>query len=360
MSKNLVVLFLGVFFAAFCLVTSSPGNLWAQNGEQCEALSGVAPDYLKNEYAISGWRALAAIVENCSGKMERRLLEERGEPWIIERQCFKIRGNSVRTERWSVVDEESKEMERRSASASNPHYFFNLQSTFESGAENAWELLDVQQQISGRGLNPVISRENDAGPLGRINASHAILGVPLWELIEDESFHVSNVDYITPDRTIVSADFSWKLPSHLAPPRASGIDDTMYGYVEFNTQEYWRIEKLYFRMSYSQNNRRGYRYIDYYLEYANTGHEAPHVTRISMYVSNTGHGKRELPANIVEILDIDFTPVPASEFTLSHYGFPEPVDPIRRIGVLNIVLSVIGILLIALGIFLRWFAMKKT
>jgi hypothetical protein len=49
-----------------------------------------------------------------------------------------------------------------------------------------------------------------------------------------------------------------------------------------------------------------------------------------------------------------------SVFYLSHYGFSEPMDSTRWIGTVHVVLTVIGILLIAIGLYLRYLTSKKS
>ena|GEM_PF-5093542 len=311
-------------------------------------------DFIKNEDVLSSWRALSLAVENCNGKMARKVMEQRGDAWTNEKYNFMKKGNSVKTERWAIMDYESKTLRKRSVSASNPHYFFSLRNRTES--ESVWEIFDMHLQTSDITLNSVIRHENDAGPLGCLVASYSIMGVPLWDMVNDENFIFLKIDRIGEDKKIVSIDFSWKLPSYLTPPKVSGIDDIIHGRVELNSHEYWKIEKIYFRTSYNQSNKRGVRYTDNYLEYSETEGGVPYVVRILTYASDTGHGRKELPASIFEVLDIDFTPVPDREFTLSHYGFPEPNFGDRRPSPVRYTLMVIGMLMIAYAL---WRMYKK-
>ena len=57
---------------------------------------------------------------------------------------------------------------------------------------------------------------------------------------------------------------------------------------------------------------------------------------------------------------INSNKVDESVFRLSHYGFSEPTHLVKRISVVQIVSMVIGLLLIVLGVSLRWFALKKS
>jgi hypothetical protein len=51
--------------------------------------------------------------------------------------------------------------------------------------------------------------------------------------------------------------------------------------------------------------------------------------------------------------------IPKDILFLSYYGFSEPIDPNRGIGMFRIVSTTIGILLIITGLFMRWLALRK-
>ena len=313
------------------------------------------PSLFKDVEVIAGWCLLAAAVENCSGTFVSHAIEESGQSTPVDRRDFRKKGDSISSEAWAR--DGSGTLVPYKTICSNPRYFFGLRSTLSEGTGEPWTVLDVQQQVTNLRWNYVVQLERDSGALGFVSASHAICGFPLWELVEDETFVLTNVRHVDHDRKIVSADFSWKIPDDLALPPGAGAGLEVNGFIELNTQKYWRVERLGLRVTHNRGGNNPVSvYVDDYLEYSETESGVPYVVEMARHYSSDGYGKKSFPVIVSKVLDIDFTPVPDREFTLSHYGFPEPNFGDRRPSPVRYALMVIGMLMIAYAL---WRMYKK-
>ena len=309
-------------------------------------------DFLKNEEIVSGWYTLASAVENCSGIRVTRHEGMSGGPVIERKQEFKHKGSFVRSDIWQPKGE-SKLLQRHKTYCTNENYYFVL--IWDEDTGKTAKIAEVNQQTSDLALNPVIRTEFDSGALAVMRGSYSMFGTPLWELLENEDFVVSNVKYVDLNRQIISFDFSYKLPAIWVPP-LSGFDHTVRGYVEINTQKYGRIEKICSVAMHRKDNQQTFLYSDRYLEYSETEDGIPYATKLVGYRSKVGHGRKEVPVAIIEISDVDFTPAADQEFTLSAYGFPEPDFGERRANRFRYILMAIGSLMV---IFALWQMYQK-
>ena len=329
-----------ICFVSLLLMGSCSAFLEVLPASEVETLT---QDFFKNEEVVSGWRNLETAVENCSGTYVRKLVEESGKSTIIEERKFSKRGNSTKSEVWMRGEAETLVPYR--LICSNPRYFFGLRSTLGDGDANPWKITDVQLQVPNPKWNYVVQLERDSGVLGFIRAPYAVMGFPLYELLEDETFVFSNVRFVDSDQKIIATDFSWKIPEDLAMPPGAGPGLNISGFIEFNSQESWRVERFGVRMSKS-NDSKDFMYFDVYLEYSKTDEGIPYVSKILRCPSNVGYGEKCNTMIVDEVFDIDFTPVPDSEFTLSHYGFPEPEFGEPKMGWFRIFLMTIGGLMV--------------
>jgi hypothetical protein len=75
----------------------------------------------------------------------------------------------------------------------------------------------------------------------------------------------------------------------------------------------------------------------------------PIVTSVRSHISHNTHDSNALPAYVANITDISFDSINKVEFTLSHYGLPEPDFGERRTNRVRYIVIGIGILMMIIG-----------
>jgi hypothetical protein len=84
----------------------------------------------------------------------------------------------------------------------------------------------------------------------------------------------------------------------------------------------------------------------------------PPVLKFYDYTLLRGGGAREITWS-VKFLKVEPCILDQKDFRLPAYGFSEPNEPTKRFGVVQIVSMVIGVLLIIIGLYLRWLKSRR-
>ncbi|MDR1923842.1 MAG: hypothetical protein LBQ66_05670 [Planctomycetaceae bacterium] len=276
------------------------------------------------------------------------------EPLQRWRFNFQVRGNSLMTEAW--VPREGNTFKRYKVFCTNSSYYFVLKDTLEQNGER-W-LIDKVEKWDASKNNP-ITTDSLSDVAGCLKGAYSLLGVPLWQLLDDEKFIIKN---ITPNKlqpSFVDLEFHWAFPEELLK-YAPGVLPEFDGIITLNPSKCWRVEETYSDLVVVRDSKEVRLFNNLHFDYR----ESPkggsyYVYRTRTHNSENVFVKDKMPVLISEITKIDFSPVDKENFTLTHFGFPEPDFGGKSYRGSRYFLIVFGSLLTFIGLWRMYRSRKK-
>jgi hypothetical protein len=306
--------------------------------------------------AIKGWKLLAKTVETCSCEYQSRSegIEGMKEPLQRWRFFIQTHGDSLMMEAW--VPRESDTFKRYKVFCTNSSYCFVLKDTLEQNGER-W-LIDTVEKLYPSKNNPILN-----GGLydvaGFLKGAYSFVGVPLWQLLDDEKFVIRNITPNKSQTSFVDIEFNWVLPNEILK-YAPGMSPDIDGIITLNPSKCWRVEEIYSDMVQVRDSKEIRVFGNLHLDYQESPNgNSYYVCRTRTHYSENVFVKDKMPVLIGEITKIDFSPINKKNFTLTHFGFQEPDFGEKSYSGARYFLIVLGSLLTFIGLWRIYRSRKK-
>jgi hypothetical protein len=293
------------------------------------------------EEAIHGWKLMADTIRSHSSGEIITFYEkaDSSDPLYASKILFHLSGKNLKSEQW--IFNENGQFQKTKIRCANPNYCFVLNALPDN--DEHWMVSEMQQQNNEEKFNMVVKHEMSYGSLSFLCVPYSLSGIPLWEIINDKNFSITNILPYEDNTDFVKMQFTWVMPKDLVP---NNMSQQIQGDIVFNPMFQWRIERQFITLSTIQNSGNQRISVDIQPEYHTTKEGVSYISIIKTYRK---YADNISPVYIAKVGTVSFVPNNEKIFTLSHYGLPEPDFGERRTNRVRYMIIGIGILMMIIG-----------